>query len=104
MRSLLIICSIACLLFNASGAIYGGLNLMAHPDGSSIVLSSEYLHGTLFKNYFIPGLILFVANGLFDLAVFVAILAKYKHYPVLILTAGVILAGWLVIQIAMIQV
>src|ERR1043165_5348544 len=104
MRSILILCSIICLLFNASGAIYGGLNLMVHRVGSSIVLSSEYLQCTFFKNYFIPGLILFIANGHFDLVVFVAILLKYKYYPLLILSAGAILAGWLIIQIAIIQV
>lgn len=39
MRSLLIILVYILLLFNGIGALYGGWNLMMHPDGSSIELT-----------------------------------------------------------------
>jgi len=91
------------LLINGIGAIYGGSNLILHPDGSSIQLSLQWLQHTPFHNYFIPGIILFIANGLLSMFVFMALLLKYKNYPWLVIAQGVVLTGWIVIQILLIQ-
>jgi hypothetical protein len=104
MKAFLLILSFLFLLFNASGAFFGGLNLMAHPDGSSIALPYEYIKTTAFKDYFIPGLILLLANGVFDLFVCAAIVARTKQYPLLIIAAGSILGVWLIVQIVVIQI
>lgn len=95
--------SMALLLLNGIGALYGGWNLMIHPDGSSIQLSTEWLAHTPFTNYFIPGLILFVANGLLSMFVFITILMRLINNSILILAQGVILTGWIVTQIMMIH-
>ncbi|HET9136521.1 MAG TPA: hypothetical protein VFO76_07785 [Candidatus Kapabacteria bacterium] len=104
MKAFLLTLSFLFLLFNASGAFFGGLNLMTHPDGSSIALPYEYIKTTAFKDYFIPGLILLLANGVFDLLVCAAIVARIKRYPLLIISAGVILGIWLLVQIIIIQI
>lgn len=103
MRSLLIILVYILLLFNGIGALYGGWNLMMHPDGSSIELTPAWLLHTPFNNYFIPGMVLFVANGLFSLVAFAAMVFKHRFYPWLIMAQGAILAGWIVIQMLLIQ-
>ncbi len=91
------------LLFNGLGAIYGGWNLMFHPDGSSIQLSMEWLKYSNFENYFIPGLVLFIANGVNSLLAFMVLVLNLKNFHWLIILQGVILCGWIFIQILLIQ-
>lgn len=91
------------LLFNGIGAIYGGSNLIIYPNGSSIQLSPHWLENTPFVNYFIPGIILFITNGLFSIFVLVNMLLNRKRYPLLIMAQGAILFGWIFIQINLIQ-
>jgi len=103
MKIVLNIIASVLLLFNGIGAIYGGLNLITHPDGSSIQLSSEWLKHTPFHNYLIPGIVLLIANGLLSILVFIALLFNHRKYPWLVTAQGVILAGWILIQMMMIQ-
>jgi len=91
------------LLFNGIGAIYGGWNLMMHPDGSSIQLSPGWLEHTPFDNYLIPGIILFVVNGWFSLVAFSAVIMNLKNHAWLVIAQGAILLGWIVIQMLLIQ-
>jgi hypothetical protein len=102
MKAFLKILTSLLLLFNGLGAVYGGGNLILHPDGSSIQLSEEWLKQTPFTNYFIPGLILFIANGLCSLIVLTALLLNLKNYSWLIIAQGAILTGWIIIQILLI--
>jgi len=92
------------LLFNGIGAVYGGLNMMIHPDGSHIGLSPGLLERSFFDDYFIPGLILFVTNGLLSLHTFMAIILSYKKYWRPVMIQGIVLIGWLVVQMALIHV
>lgn len=91
------------LLFNAAGAIYGGGNLIIHPDGSSIQLSLEWLKYTPFRDYFVPGIILFVANGLCSIIVFISLIFKHKNYLWFVIAQGVVLTLWIIIQIILIR-
>jgi len=91
------------LLFNGAGALYGGWSLITYPDGSGLQLSLDLLEHTPFQNYLIPGIILFVANGLFSLTVFVVMTLNIKGYSWLVVAQGAILTGWIVIQMILIQ-
>lgn len=91
------------LLFNAIGALYGGWSLITHPDGSDLQLSLDLLEQTPFDNYLIPGIILFVGNGLCSLAVFVVMMLNIKVYSWLVMLQGVVLTGWIIIQMILIQ-
>ena len=104
MKTFLRISTILLLLFNSFGALYGGLNLILHPDGSSMHMSPDLLEHSPFQNYLIPGVILFVMNGLFSIFISVAILLRFKSTSWLVLAQGVILVGWIFIQILLIQV
>ncbi len=92
------------LIFNGLGALYGGWNLMIHPDGSSIQLSLDWLKHTPFHNYLIPGIILFIANGLFSLGSLLILSLRIQHASYFVMGQGVILSGWIFIQILLIQV
>lgn len=102
-RKLIKILAIALLLFNGIGALYGGLSLMMYPDGSNIQLSMDWLEHTPFQNYFIPGLVLFIANGFFSIFVFMSLLLNHRFSARLVMAQGAILTGWIIIQVLMIQ-
>lgn len=91
------------LLLNGIGAIYGGMSLVLYPDGSRIHLSPELLKYSFFDDYFIPGLILLTANGLLSLYALIAIVVSLKKYWEPVVLQGVILIGWLIIQMALIH-
>lgn len=91
------------LIFNGIGAMYGGWNLIIHPDGSSIQLPMEWLKHAPFNDYFIPGIILFIANGLLSFVVLAAMLLNHRFFSWFIMAQGAILTGWIIIQIILVQ-
>jgi len=91
------------LLFNGIAATYGGLNFILHPDGSSLHISTKWLETTPFHNYFIPGIILFIANGICSFLVFITLIMKNPNFAGFAMLQGVILTGWILIQIVMLQ-
>lgn len=95
--------SIILLLFNLIGAFYGGISLILHPDGSLIQLSLDLLKHTPFADYLIPGVILISANGLFCSFVLFKLLINSKIYGKLIIGQGILLTGWIIIQILLIR-
>ena len=98
------ILSLIFLLFNGLSAIYGGISLILKPDGSLLQMHLSFLEYTPFENYLIPGLILFIFNGLLSLVAAWVTLKKIKKYPSLILLQGVIMLGWIIIEILMLKV
>lgn len=95
--------AIILLLFNGIGAVYGGLNFIIHTDGSSLGMSVAHLNHSLFSSYLIPGIVLLVVNGLFSFVTIGLTLAGTRHHPVAIILQGVLLSGWLVIQIIILR-
>ena len=103
MKKALRFLAIFLLLFNGVGAVIGGWILMMDPSGVQMQLPAGYLTNIPFKDYFIPGLILFVANGLLSMVITVAVATKHWLHPQLIALQGIILTGWIVIQVIMVQ-
>jgi hypothetical protein len=66
----------------AIGGIYGGINLMNDPSGESIKLPISMLEGTIFQNFLIPGIILFLLLGFFPLFLIFPLIFKPK-WPLL---------------------
>ena len=50
-----------------------------------------------------PGIILLIANGLFCAFVLLEVLRNKRSYASLIITQGIILTGWIIIQILLIR-
>jgi hypothetical protein len=61
------------LLLLGISAMYGGYNLMVDPSGGQLQMPSNWIESTPFKNYFIPGLILFTVLGISPLVTVVAL-------------------------------
>lgn len=85
--------------FVAVMAVPAGLSLILEPDGSGIGLPTEILQTSPFRDYLIPGLFLFVFNGIFQVIGAVASFRKSKHTGMLGLGLGIILLLWIVIQV-----
>ena len=97
------ILAVCLLLFNSIAAIFGGGNLIDSPDGSNLGLTLDWLKHAPFHNYLIPGIVLLVANGFFGLFVLALIFIDFKKYSWFIVAQGVVLTGWIVIQVMMVR-
>ncbi len=91
------------LLFNGAGALLGGWLLMRYPDGSGLHLVTDLLRHSPFSDFFIPGIILFLVNGCGSIAVLAALLLRWKGFPGLVVAQGLVLLGWLAVQVLMLQ-
>lgn len=92
------------LVFNGAGAVYGGYQLITHPDGSSLQLDLQFLEDSPFNNYLIPGIVLFLLNGVCSLVVIIALLLKSRYAALLIAAQGFVLLCWIAIQMIMINI
>lgn len=91
------------LLMNGIGALYGGWNLMIYPDGSSLLLPLSYLEHSPFTDYFIPGMVLFIVNGIFSFGVLGTIVLKKTFAHRAIIIEGIVLFGWIILQVIFLQ-
>lgn len=91
------------LIFNGVGAIFGGGNLISHPDGSRLSWTVDMLKHTPFNDFLIPGIILLAANGIFSFVVLGMMIFGLKRYSTFIMLQGFILSGWILIQVIMLQ-
>jgi hypothetical protein len=104
---------IALLVLLGLGAVAGGGALLLGPDGAILRMPLSLLSGTPFRDFRLPGLLLFLFNGVYPLAV-----ARWlwrppnwrwpqavNPFPTLhwvwtaTLVAGVILTAWITVQI-----
>lgn len=91
------------LLLNGLGALVGGIPMIAYPDGSASGISPSYLEHSPFTTYFIPGLVLVICNGVFSLLAFLGLVLNVRHHAWLVMGQGIILLGWIVIQMIMLR-
>ena len=87
--------SIGLLAFGAVSAVSGGIALLA----GTVQFPAEWLAGTIFSSYTIPGLILAVVVGGSQLVALYAGLRRPRWAEVATGVAGAILAGWIIGEI-----
>lgn len=103
MKLVIKIVSVALLLFNGVGAFYGGGSLILHPDGSGLQMPLEVLKASPFTDFLIPGIVLFIVNGLGSSFALFTVLFNHKRSYLFVMAEGVVLCGWIIIQIIMIK-
>jgi len=64
------------LLLQGIGALYGGFKLINDPSGNSLKMPAEWLKGTPFPDFRIPGLVLFIVLGILPTLLVGALWAK----------------------------
>lgn len=91
------------LLLNGIGAFIGGIPMILHPDGSANGIPVSYLEHSPFNDYLIPGIVLVIANGVFSILVSVGLLLNVRHHAWWVIGQGIVLTGWIEIQMIMLR-
>lgn len=84
-------------------ALVAGFLFMIDPSGARLGLSVELLKFTAFSSFFIPGLVLFSINGLFALLTLWALFRFWPFCAFLLCCQGLLLSGWILLQIIMMR-
>lgn len=92
----------ACLVFQGISGVAGGIGLISDPTGHSLGIPADWLIGSPFSSYLIPGLILLTALGLFPLAVTYGIWKRQSWSGPAALVVGIMLVVWIAVEILII--
>lgn len=98
------IASIILLFIISLNALAAGYSFIVDPTGSGVGISTDYLEESApFDDFLVPGMLLFVAIGLSCCATAIYVMMKRPNYPVFILLQGLVLIGWIAIQLTMVN-
>ena len=93
---------IAAALLLALGALPVGLAFVLRPDGSLVGMPRAILDGTPFADFRIPGLLLATVIGGGTLAAALQAWRGAPRAPQVARLAGVLVLGWIAVQVALI--
>ena len=97
------ITAIILLIIVALNALAAGYSFITDPSGKAIGITTDYLKSSVpFKDYLIPGIVLFVVNGVVSTVITILVLRRQKHYPLLLIIQGSVLVGWIGIQLTIV--
>lgn len=85
--------------FIGLGAVGGGLALMAEPDGAGIGMPVETLENSPFSDFLIPGIVLFLVNGVGNLLGATASFKRRTYAGGMAVALGLFLVAWIRIQV-----
>ena len=97
------IITIVLLLLIAINALMAGYQFIKDPSGGSLGISPVLLQHSPFQNFLIPGIILFIVNGIFNLLAALFTLCRWRYFPLMITFQGIILTGWIIIQVILLR-
>lgn len=103
MKKILRILSIILLLINGISGVAGGFGMIGDPSGRSLGWSTDMLGPSPFENFLVPGIFLFVGNGVMSIFIAVMTIKNRSHYATFIVFQGLFLCSWIVIQMVMLQ-
>ena len=86
-------------VFIGLGAVGGGLALALEPSGANLGIPVELLKKSPFSTYLVPGIVLFVVNGLGSLAGGAATVARYRYAGETAMVLGGFLVAWIILQV-----
>jgi len=89
------------LLIGVSAFVSGAIIMIA-PDGQVMSMPVSMLEGSPFKNFFLPGLILFAVNGLGNMIAGILSLRRHKLAGYAGIVFGLALIIWIFVQVSMI--
>lgn len=77
--------------------------MILDPSGAHLELSAELLKHSPFSDFRIPGVILFSILGIFNLVAAVAVIARWRLYSMASVCQGILLIGWIAVQMWMLR-
>jgi hypothetical protein len=81
------------------GAVGGGLAMVLDPSGANLRMSVDWLSGTPFPDYLVPGIVLLALNGLGSLVGAVASFTRYRYAGDIAIALGAFLIVWILAQV-----
>ncbi|MBD3386212.1 hypothetical protein GF407_14985 [candidate division KSB1 bacterium] len=90
------------MLFQGFSGIGGGIGLILDPTGESMQIPLNWLNGSPFQNYLIPGIVLFVVLGLLPLLILYKLWRKWPYAWYASLLIGIALIIWITVEITII--
>lgn len=99
MKKNLRIVAVALLFFLGISALFGSYQLIIDPSGKSLQMPLGLLSPTPFENYFIPGILLFLTNGIPAILIGFISIKKIDHYEYFVVLQGGILFLWLTAEL-----
>jgi hypothetical protein len=84
-------------------AVVGAVPMILDPAGTPWQMPQNLLDASPFDSFLIPGIILFMANGVLSFASLIGVIRRDPGYGWWVMLQGVVLAVWLVVEIAMIR-
>lgn len=97
------ILSIILLAFIGLGAVYGGVMLISDPTGWKIGMHTGMLKHSPFKDFLVPGIILFIVLGLGSLVTCAMATLHTPRYSLWIIFFGFAIAIWISVQMLMLR-
>jgi hypothetical protein len=85
--------------FNGISAVLGGTLLIEDPTGQSLAMKREWLLGTPFATYLIPGIVLLVVNGLGNLTGLWLTIRRSRFAGLFGSALGLIMMVWIIAQV-----
>lgn len=103
LRSFLKYVALFLLALNGIGAFIGSIPMMLDPSGTTSNIQLRYLEHTPFADFLIPGIVLFVCNGLLSVFAFIALAFNWRFHGWLVFLQGMVLTIWIIVQVIMLR-
>lgn len=97
------ITAVVLLFIVGLNALAAGYGFMVDPSGAGLGIKTSYLQYSFFKNFLIPGIILFSALGVGSCVTAILAVVKAKNYTDYIVIQGVILTVWIIVQVILVR-
>jgi hypothetical protein len=80
-------------------AIAGGLGLVSDPSGTKMDIALEWLSDSPFSNYFVPGLVLLIVNGLGNFFAGIVTFLRNRYAGNIAIAFGTFLVLFILIEV-----
>ncbi len=91
------------LILTAINALIAGGIFILYPSGQKMGMTSEYLIYSPFHSFLLPGIVLFIVIGIFNLFTALLSIGNHYHANTMIKLQGILLCGWIAMQVLMVR-
>ena len=102
MKTLLFVTQAVIQILVGIGAAVSGMLLVIRPSGELLQAPVEMLKGSPFSDFFVPGIVLFLVNGMGQLLAGVITLRRHPYAALTGAVFGIGLMIWIFVQVNMI--
>lgn len=95
--------SVILLIVLGCSALMAGYFFTSDPTGAAMGLTTADLQYSPFSDYRIPGILLFIFDGVLALLCAIFLITRLGQGPAVLIFQGIVLAIWIVVQIVMLR-